>query len=117
MQFVLKSVLISLALVGYALADGIKPEALAKDGAVTRDRHLTEIRDIMRGGRGGYIDFGFYYTPTSSQLPLDSKYGEHDGFAFNHHFAGFGAGEVGKNRHMGALLWYDRLRLVCSTRI
>ena len=93
MQFVLKSVLISLALVGYALADGIKPEALAKDGAVTRDRHLTEIRDIMRGGRGGYIDFGFYYTPTSSQLPLDSKYGEHDGFAFNHHFAGFGAGE------------------------
>ena len=108
MQFVLKSVLISLALVGYALADGIKPEALAKDGAVTRDRHLTEIRDIMRGGRGGYIDFGFYYTPTSSQLPLDSKYGEHDGFAFNHHFAGFGAGEVGKNRHMGALLWYDR---------
>ena len=108
MQFVLKSVLISLALVGYALADGIKPEALAKDGAVTRDRHLTEIRDIMRGGRGGFIDFGFYYTPTSSQLPLDSKYGEHDGFAFNHHFAGFGAGEVGKNRHMGALLWYDR---------
>lgn len=108
MQFVLKSVLISLALVGFALADGIKPEALAKDGAVTRDRHLTEIRDIMRGGRGGYIDFGFYYTPTSSQLPLDSKYGEHDGFAFNHHFAGFGAGEVGKNRHMGALLWYDR---------
>ena len=108
MQFVLKSVLISLALVGYALADGIKPEALAKDGAVTRDRHLTEIRDIMRGGRGGYIDFGFYYTPISSQLPLDSKYGEHDGFAFNHHFAGFGAGEVGKNRHMGALLWYDR---------
>ena len=108
MQFVLKSALISLVLVGVALADGIKPEALAKDGAVTRDRHLTEIRDIMRGGRGGYIDFGFYYTPSREQLPLESQYGEHDGFAFNHHFAGFGAGEVAKNRHMGALLWLDR---------
>ena len=108
MQFVLKSALISLVLVGVALADGIKPEALAKDGAVTRDRHLTEIRDIMRGGRGGYIDFGFYYTPSREQLPLESLYGEHDGFAFNHHFAGFGAGEVAKNRHMGALLWFDR---------
>ena len=108
MQFVLKSVLLSLVLVGFAIADGVKPEALAKDGAVTRDRHLTEIRDIMRGGRGGYIDFGFYYTPTREQLPLESQYGEHKGYAFNHHFAGFGAGEVAKYRHMGALLWFDR---------
>ena len=108
MQFVLKSALISLVLAGLALADGIKPYALAKDGAVTRDRHLTEIRDIMRGGRGGFIDFGFYYTPSREQLPLESKYGEHNGFAFNQHFAGFGAGEVAKGKHMGALLWYDR---------
>ena len=108
MQFVLKSALISLVLVGFALADGIKPDALAKDGAVTRDRHLTEIRDIMRGGRGGYIDLGFYYTPSRNQLPLESQYGEHKGFAFNHHFAAFGAGEVAKDKHMGALLWYDR---------
>lgn len=108
MQFVLKSALISLVLAGIAFADGIKPYALAKDGAVTRDRHLTEIRDIMRGGRGGFIDFGFYYTPSREQLPLESKYGEHNGFAFNHHFAGFGAGEVAKGKHMGALLWYDR---------
>ncbi|WP_407457624.1 hypothetical protein [Fibrobacter sp.] len=108
MQFVLKSALISLVLVGIAIADGIKPYALANDGAVTRDRHLSEISDIMRGGRGGYIDFGFYYTPSREQLPLESQYGEHDGFAFNHHFAAFGAGEVAKNRHMGALLWFDR---------
>ena len=108
MQFVLKSALIALTLVGVAFADGIKPEALAKDGAITRDRHLTEIRDVMRGGRGGHIDFGFYYTPSREQLPLESEYGEHDGFAFNQHFAGFGAGEVAKNRHMGALLWFDR---------
>ncbi|PWJ65729.1 hypothetical protein SAMN05720473_103133 [Fibrobacter sp. UWB15] len=108
MQFVLKSALISLVLVGVVLADGIKPYALANDGAVTRDRHLSEISDIMRGGRGGYIDFGFYYTPSREQLPLESLYGEHDGFAFNHHFAAFGAGEVAKNRHMGALLWFDR---------
>jgi hypothetical protein len=108
MQFVLKSALITLTLVGVALADGIKPYALAKDGAVTRDRHLSEISDIMRGGRGGYIDLGFYYTPSREQLTLESQYGEHEGFAFNHHFAAFGAGEVAKGRHMGALLWFDR---------
>lgn len=108
MQFVLKSALITLTLVGVALADGIKPYALANDGAVTRDRHLSEISDIMRGGRGGYIDLGFYYTPSREQLTLESQYGEHEGFAFNHHFAAFGAGEVAKGRHMGALLWFDR---------
>ena len=80
MQFVLKSALIALTLVGVALADGIKPYALANDGAVTRDRHLSEISDIMRGGRGGYIDLGFYYIMidgggNAETIPLCAKAG------------------------------------------
>lgn len=108
MQFVNRVLFVLLAFAGLALADGITPAFLAKDGAVTRDRHLSEISDIMRGGRGGYIDFGFYYLPSRAQTPLLSEYGKHKGFAFNHHFAGFGAGEVAPNKHMGALLWFDR---------
>ena len=108
MQFVTRFLLTLLAVACFAFADGITPAALSANGAVTRDRHLSEIGEIMRGGRGGYIDLGFYYLPSPHQTPLLSDYGEHDGFAFNHHFAGFGAGEVAKGRHLGALLWYDR---------
>ena len=108
MQFMFKVLFVLLVLVGVSVADGITPEALAKDGAVKRDQHLSEIKDILRGGRGGYIDLGFYYLPTPHQTPLESEYGEHDGFAFNHHLAAFGAGEISKNLHMGALLWYNR---------
>lgn len=108
MQFVSRLFVVLFALVSFAIADGISPAALSANGAVTRDRHLSEIGELMRGGRGGFIDLGFYYLPSSHQIPLESEYGEHDGFAFNHHFAGFGAGEVAKGRHMGALLWYDR---------
>ena len=35
------------------MADAISSDALAKGGSVTRDQQLREIRDIMRGGRGG----------------------------------------------------------------
>ncbi|WP_298767603.1 hypothetical protein [uncultured Fibrobacter sp.] len=108
MQFVTRFLLTLLVVACFAFADGITPAALSANGAVTRDRHLSEIGEIMRGGRGGYIDLGFYYLPSPHQTPLLSDYGEHDGFAFNHHFAGFGAGEVAKGRHLGALLWYDR---------
>lgn len=91
-----------------ALADGVTPAAVANGGAVTRDGQLVEIRDVMRGGRGEYIDLGMYYTPSSEQLPLQSKYGTHDGFAFNQHIAGFGAGQLSRNGYLGALLWVDR---------
>lgn len=89
-------------------ADGVTPDALSKNGAVTRDRHLMEISDVLLAGRGGYIDFGLYYTPFASQHPLKSQYGEHDGFAFRHHLGAFAAGEVAPQKYMGALLWFDR---------
>lgn len=110
-SFFLKAAFVSLAIFALAtpaVADGITPQALSAGGAVTRDRQLNEIREVMRGGRGGFIDAGLYYTPSSEQLPLHSQYGEHDGYAFRHHLAGFGSGYVGNNNHVGFLLWFDR---------
>lgn len=104
----LKSLLLILVACVFALADAITPEALSAGGAVVRDRQLKEISQILRGGRGGYIDFGFYYFPSSEQNPLESKYGEHDGFAFRHHLAGFGTGQVSPGKYLGFMLWFDR---------
>lgn len=104
----LKGLFALFALAAFAFADGITPEALSAGGAVTRDRQLTEISQILRGGRGGYIDLGFYFTPSSEQNPLVSQYGEHDGFAFRQHFAGFFSGEVRPKRYLGMALWFDR---------
>lgn len=95
-------------LAGQALADAVSIDALAVGGATMRDNQLGEIRDVLRGGRGGYLDFGFNYMPLVSQTPLKSEYGEHDGFAFRHHMAGFGAGEISKNNYLGFLLWFER---------
>lgn len=91
-----------------ALADAVSVDALANGGAVTRDYQLREIRDVLRGGRGGYVNFGFNYMPLVSQTPLETEYGEHDGFAFRHYLAGFGAGEIKKHNYLGLLLWLER---------
>ncbi|WP_407444370.1 hypothetical protein [Fibrobacter sp.] len=91
-----------------ALADAVSVDALANGGAVTRDNQLSEIRDVLRGGRGGYVNFGFNYMPLVSQTPLKSEFGEHDGFAFRHYLAGFGAGEISKNNHLGMVFWLER---------
>lgn len=101
---------LGLVLLGSAIAfaDGISVEALSLGGAVTRDRHLSEINQILLGGRGGYMDIGTYYTPSSEQLPLDSKFGEHQGFAFKQRLAGFAAGEIAPGKYMGGLFWFDR---------
>lgn len=101
-------VLVLFFFAGSAFADAVSVDALSKGDLTIRDNQLKEIRDILRGGRGGYVNFGFNYTPFPSQLPLESQYGEHDGFAFRHHFAGFGSGEITKNGHLGALLWFER---------
>lgn len=97
-----------LFLAAICFADGLIPSKVSAGGSVTRDRQLQEIEKVLRGGRGGYIGLGTYFLPTPHQLPLSTEYGEHDGFAFRQRFAGFGAGEISKNLHMGALLWFDR---------
>lgn len=100
--------LFTLALATWSFADRITLEALSNGGADTRDRHLNEIGEVMRGGTGGYLGVGVYYTPLDDQLPLESRYGTHDGFAFRQRFAAFGAAEYKKNIVLGALLWFDR---------
>ena len=91
-----------------ALADPVSIENLASGGAKTRDLQMSEMGEVLLGGRGGFFDLGFYYTPAPSQLKLQSPYGEHEGFAFKHHLAGFGSGEIAKDKHLGFLLWFER---------
>ena len=105
---ILKTFACLLLLSGPALADAVSVDALASGGATMRDNQLREIRDVLRGGRGGYVDLGFNYIPAVTQTPLKSEYGEHDGFAFRHHMAGFAAGEVKKNNYLGFLFWLER---------
>ena len=105
MRLLSKILLLGVALSGFVFADAINPSDLSKGGAVARDQQLSEIRDIMRGGRGGYLDIGFHYLPFRTQTPLQSEYGKHDGYAFRHHAAVFGSGEVAPDKHLGMLLW------------
>jgi len=105
---ILKGLATFLSLASLAFADGIAPAALSEGGAIVRDRQLTEISQIMRGGRGGYLDFGFYYLPYKDQVPLDSKYGKHEGYAFRHHLDGFFSGEMKPGRYLGLAFWFDR---------
>lgn len=93
---------------GVAFADPIPAEALTQGGLQMRDRQLQDIGLVMRGGRGGYIDIGYTYTPSSEQLQLKSKYGVHDGFAFRHHYGIFGSWVLDSISHLGFLTWYER---------
>lgn len=99
--------LLSLA-ASFALADALPVGAFSEAGAHSRDQQLREIRDVMRGGRGGFLDLGLNYTPLPSQLPLESPYGEHEGYAFRQHVAGFGSGAATRQSQLGALLWFER---------
>lgn len=98
----------SMALATVSFADYITTEDVSAGGAVTRDRHLKEIGEVMRAGRGGYFDLGMYYIPAPDQLPLRSEYGDHEGFAFRQHAAAFITGNVAKHLHLGVLAWVDR---------
>lgn len=94
--------------VGMALADAVPVQAVSMGGIQTRDQQLREIRDVLRGGRGGFIDLGFNYLPLPTQTPLNSQYGEHEGYAFKHHVDGFLSGETAKYLFLGALFWFER---------
>ncbi|OWV24574.1 hypothetical protein B7982_02340 [Fibrobacter sp. UWB2] len=103
-------ILLLLAMVaGVAFADPIPTEALTQSGLVMRDRQLRDIGLVMRGGRGGFVDIGYTYTPSSEQLQLKSKYGVHDGFAFRHHYGIFGSWALDSVSHLGFLTWFDRV--------
>lgn len=102
------TLILSLVMATVSFADPVTTEDISAGGAITRDRHLKEINEVMRGGRGGYFDLGMYYTPAPDQLPLRSEYGDHEGFAFRQHAAAFVTGNVAKHLHLGVLAWVDR---------
>ena len=105
----LNKIFLLLALVSVvAFADPIPTDALTQGGLVMRDRQLRDIGLVMRGGRGGFIDIGYTYTPSSGQLQLKSQYGVHDGFAFRHHYGIFGSWVLDSISHFGFLTWFDR---------
>ena len=105
----LNKIFLLLALAtGVAFADPIPSEALAQSGLQMRDRQLRDIGLVMRGGRGGFIDIGYTYTPSSEQLQLKSQYGVHNGYAFRHHYGIFGSWVLDSVSHFGFLTWFDR---------
>ena len=108
MRKLLKIVLLLATVAGVAYADPIPASALTQSGLVMRDRQLRDIGLVMRGGRGGFIDIGYTYTPSSEQLQLKSKYGVHDGFAFRHHYGIYGSWVLDSISHLGFLTWFDR---------
>ena len=109
MQRKLNRILFLFAVIaGAAFADPIPTEALTQGGLQMRDNHLRDIGLIMRGGRGGFIDIGYTFTPSSEQLQLKSKYGVHDGYAFRHHYGIFGSWVLDSISHFGFLTWFDR---------
>jgi len=109
MKYELKKILLLLTITaGVAFADPIPTEALTQGGLVMRDRQLRDIGLVMRGGRGGFFDIGYTYTPSSEQLQLNSKYGIHDGFAFRHHYGIYGSWVLDSISHLGFLTWFDR---------
>ena len=104
-----KIALLSIPLVApTVMADAIDVETLAMGGFWTRDDQLRDIGDHLLYGKASFFDIGFIYTPVSTQLPLKSMYGEHEGFAFRHHIAGMSSYPLSENTFMSALLWFER---------
>ena len=109
MKIGLNKIFISFAMIaGVALADPIPTEALSQGGLQMRDNHLRDIGLVMRSGRGGFVDLGYTYTPSSEQVQLKSKFGVHDGFVFRHHYGMFGSWMLDSTSHLGFLTWFDR---------
>lgn len=109
MRKIFKSLLLLLAVTANSIfADAVPVNAIATAGSQMRNRQLLEIRDVMRSGRGWYFDMGTSYFPLSSQTPLQSSFGKHDGFVSRQHFAGFGAGELSPGNYLGFMLWFER---------
>lgn len=71
--------------VSFLFADPVSVDDIVETAPITRDRQLQEFQQAFRPGVNSYFNLGISYTPLSSQLPLESPYGVHNGFAFRHH--------------------------------
>ena len=105
----LKIALLSIPLaVAPVLADAVDVETVASGGFWMRDNQLHDIGDLLLFGTGSFFDIGFNYTPLSTQIPLRSAFGEHEGFATRHHVGFLSSYPVKENRYLNALVWFER---------
>ena len=105
----LKIALLSIPLaVASAVADAVDVETVASGGFWMRDNQLHDIGDLLLLGKGSYFDIGFNYTPLSTQIPLRSAFGEHEGYASRHHIAFLASHPFKENQYLNLLLWFER---------
>ena len=98
---------IALAVVG-AFADPVDVETIAGSGFWVRDNQLRDVGEMLLYAGGSYFDIGFNYTPFSTQLPLKSEFGEHEGFAFRQHLALMSSYKLENKSLLTAMLWFER---------
>ena len=91
-----------------ALADAVDVEAVASGGYWTRDEQLRDIGDLLLYGKMSFVDIGMNYAPLPTQIPLKSKFGEHEGFAIRHHLSLMASHQVSQNNYLSALLFFER---------
>ena len=91
-----------------AFADAVDVDAVASGGFWTRDEQLRDVGDLLLFGKMSFIDIGMNYTPLPTQIPLRSKFGEHEGFAVRHHFALMTTHSISKNNYLNALVLFER---------
>ena len=89
-------------------ASAIDVETIARGGFWMRDNQLRDIGEMLLYSSGSFIDAGMNYTPLSTQLPLKSDFGEHEGFAFRQHFALMASHKLENQSYLTALLWFER---------
>lgn len=110
---ILKKTLLILAIfcnASWLFADPISVQAIHEGASITRDRQLLEFHQAFRPGITSYFDLGLIYTPLSTQFPLETPFGVHDGFAFRHHLNLFlvKPSLLFNSIDVGALWWMER---------
>lgn len=94
----------------WGVAEPISVDAIHSAPGVTRDRQLQEVHQAFRPDVSAYVGFGIHYLPLSTQLPLKSPFGVHDGFAFRQHLELFFVAPAFKEKgiDLGALWFIER---------
>ena len=104
-----KTAVASVALaVATAFADPVDVETIAGGGFGVRDNQLRDVGEMLLYANGSFFDAGLNYTPFSTQLPLKSEFGEHQGFAFRQHLSVMTSYQLENQSFLTALLWVER---------
>ena len=89
-------------------ADPVDVETIARGGFWMRDNHLRDVGEMLLYSNGSFIDAGLNYTPFSTQLPLRSEFGEHEGFVARQHLSVMASYLLENQSILTALLWFER---------